>query len=174
VYAPGAFAHPVVSQPRGNHLFVSDDPDVLTQFQLADRQGSVGLLAHNYLAGQHFFRLAVHDKIFLVYGDGNFAIYQITEITDYQALSLYLYRDLRVNRRYSDVSLFEKIYTGEGEKLVLQTCIARGGDLDWGRRFVIAWRVGAGLAGEVFTFRIFHNTLSLTLRPINVHNVVSR
>jgi hypothetical protein len=144
--APGAFAHPVVPQPRGNHLYVSDDPEALTQFQLATKRGSVGILAHNYLAGEHFFRLKEGNLIYLIYGDGSTDVYRITEIEDFQALSLYLYRDLGSDRNYSDVSLFEKIYSGDGEKLVLQTCIKQGASLAWGRRFVIAQRIATSVA----------------------------
>jgi hypothetical protein len=146
LFSPSAFVHRIIVQPPGNHLFVSSDPNSLTQFQLATDKGSIGLLAHNDLAGAHFLQLEKGDPLFLFYADGTLDAYRITEIADFEALSLYSYRDLRSGQRYSDVKLFEKIYTGNGSKLVLQTCLARGDALAWGRRFVIALRVATSPA----------------------------
>jgi hypothetical protein len=144
VYAPGAFAHPVLAQPPGRNLFVSVDPEVLTQFQLPARTETTGLLAHNYLAGAHFFRLQVGSAVFLVYGDGKTAAYQVRELADYRTLDPYRYRELETGLGYSDVSLFEKIYVSEEDRLVLQTCIEQDGNLSWGVRFVIATRMPDG------------------------------
>jgi hypothetical protein len=144
VYAPGAFAHPVVAQPPGSNLFVSRDPEVLTRFQLPPRTETIGLLAHNYLAGADFYRLGPGDALFLVYGDGRTTAYQVSEIADYRTLTPYRYRDLATEHSYSDVSLFEEIYVAGGDRLVLQTCIERDGNLSWGLRFVIAYRAAEG------------------------------
>lgn len=145
VYAPGAFTHPVVTQPPGMNLFVSRDPQVLTRFQLPPRTATIGLLAHNYLAGAHFYRLQTGDMLFLVYGNGRTAAYRVSEIADYRTLNRYLYRDLETDRSYSDVSLYEKIYISGDDRVVLQTCLERDGNLSWGLRFVIAQRVEEGL-----------------------------
>ena len=58
VYADEALAYPVVQQPSGSAAFVSTQNSVVTQFALAEQYGSVGILAHNYLAGSSFFNLA--------------------------------------------------------------------------------------------------------------------
>jgi hypothetical protein len=141
LFAPGAFAHPVVTQPTGRNLYVSTDPEVLTRFQLPSRTATIGLLAHNYLAGAHFFLLQPGDALFLVYGDGRTAAYRVSELADYRTINLYRYRDLETDLSYSDLSLYEKIYMADGDRLVLQTCIERDGNLSWGLRFVIASRV---------------------------------
>ena len=54
VYVPGFMALPIVQQPSGNTGFVSEQPGTATQFQLAQRYGVLGLLAHNYLSGREF------------------------------------------------------------------------------------------------------------------------
>src|SRR5688572_15833156 len=48
LYVPELFAIPVVQQPVGDHEFISPRHNILTQFSLASRFGSTGLLAHNY------------------------------------------------------------------------------------------------------------------------------
>jgi hypothetical protein len=141
LYAPEAFALPVVQQPSGNHLYVSGSPDKLTQFRRANQEGSIGILAHNYMAGQYFFDLQAGDELFLVYGDGRYEAYWVGKIADYQARSLSLYRDLSTQENLSDFDLFNLIYSGKGDKLVLQTCLEKDGNKSWGRRFIIAWRL---------------------------------
>ena len=44
----------VEEQPAGQSGFVSDQPGKVTHFQLAADFGSIGLLAHSYLAGAFF------------------------------------------------------------------------------------------------------------------------
>lgn len=141
LYAPEAFALSVIQQPSGSHLYVSNSPEKLTQFRRATQEGSIGLLAHNYLAGQYFFDLQEEDDLFLVYGDGRYEAYRVEKIADYQAHSLSLYRDLSTQEKFSDFDLFNLIYSGKGDKLVLQTCIEKDGNKSWGRRFIIARRL---------------------------------
>src|SRR5919106_3860917 len=54
IYVPEIFAAHVVQQPMGKDEFVSPRQGILTQFGLASKLGSTGLLAHNYLAGERF------------------------------------------------------------------------------------------------------------------------
>jgi hypothetical protein len=141
VYAPGAFVLPVVPQPPGDNLFVSNKPEVVTQFHLPARTETTGLLAHNFLAGAYFYRLQVGDPVYLVFGDGGSAAYQVSEIADYRRLTAYQYRDLETGFSDSDVTLYKKIYLAGGDRLVLQTCIERDGNRSWGLRFFIATRI---------------------------------
>ena len=44
----------IVQQPGGRPEFVSGISGVATNFQLASRYGTIGLIAHNYLGGRFF------------------------------------------------------------------------------------------------------------------------
>jgi hypothetical protein len=142
VFAPGAFAQRIVPQTPGSPGHVTWLPEAVTRFGLADRFGSVGLLAHNTLAGEGFFRLAPGDPVMLIYGDGGLARFRVTAVERYQALSplspYSQFLDLDVpGRQLSSTSLFYYIYDPDG-RLILQTCITRDGQDAWGRLFVIA------------------------------------
>jgi hypothetical protein len=69
VYVSNVLALPIVQQPVGNPGFVSQYPDVVTEFSMAREVGNVGLLAHNHLAGQTFTNLSIGNEVKLVYGD---------------------------------------------------------------------------------------------------------
>ena len=141
LHVPEMFAIPVVQQPVGDHEFVSPRHNILTQFGLASRFGSTGLLAHNYLAGQNFALLDEDQNIHLVYGDGEVATFLVTEILEYQALepdsTSSRFINLQDGALLSTPELFSEVYHSEG-KVILQTCISKGNQLNWGRLFVIA------------------------------------
>lgn len=141
VYADEMLAYPVVQQPTGSAAFVSTQDSVVTQFALAAQYGTVGILAHNYLAGSAFFDLSDGQDIYVVYGDGETAHYIISEVRQFQALAPYSpyseFIDLETNARYTSSSLFYEVYS-RSDTLVLQTCIAADGIDSWGRLFVIA------------------------------------
>lgn len=138
IFAPGAFAAPVVQQPYNNPIFVSSREDQVTQFRTAQRAGSIGLLAHNYLLGKDFFELQVGSRLHIVYANGRSRAYQVYAIKDYQALSLYTFRELGTQTSIDQYPLFDQIYRAEGDRVVLQTCIQKGNNLSWGRRFILA------------------------------------
>lgn len=138
VFAPGAFAAPVVQQPSSNPVYVSAHEDEVTQFRTAEKAGSIGLLAHNYLQGKTFFQLEAGSRLHVVYGDGRTEAYQVYAIKDYQALTLYTFRDLETQTSIGQYPLFDQIYRAEGDRVVLQTCIQKGNNLIWGRRFILA------------------------------------
>jgi hypothetical protein len=144
VFAPNAFAAPVVQQPSNDPVYVSTAEDKITQFRRAQQAGTIGLLAHNYLAGQHFFELSEGEKLYTVNWDGSYQAYQVYAIEDYQALTLYSFRDVETEKNIDQYSLFDHIYRGDGDKLVLQTCIKKDSDLSWGRRFILAMPVEEG------------------------------
>lgn len=144
IFVDEVMAYPVVQQPSGSAAYVSADEGVLTQFSLPTQYGTVGILAHNFLAGVSFFDLAPDQDVYVVYGDGSTIRYVIKEVRQYQALqpnSPYSnFVDLDTNASYSSTDLFYDVYGNQGN-LVLQTCIAAEGIDSWGRLFVIAERV---------------------------------
>lgn len=141
VFVEDVLALPVVQQPDGNFMFVSEVLETVTQFQSAADNGVTGLLAHNYLSGDLFFNLALGQEVNLVYGDEQVSRYLITRIESYEKLpgSLYdsSYRNLETQEVVTTPDLFASMYTG-GDKVTLQTCIKRGSDWSWGRIFITA------------------------------------
>jgi hypothetical protein len=105
------------------------------------QQKNVGLLAHNYLAGQYFTQLKIGQIIRVVYGDGKIENFIVTEIARYQAISPNSpysdFTNLATGERSNVESVFKKAYAGP-HHLTLQTCIAKDNELSWGRLFIIA------------------------------------
>jgi hypothetical protein len=135
----------VVEQPTGQTGFVSDQPDRVTHFQLAADYGSIGFLAHSYLAGAYFNKLDLNQIITIIYGDGSTDKYKITEIRQYQALdpdnALTDFSSIEGGgKKISQEDLFYAIYNHPG-RLILQTCILFNDDNLWGRKFIIATKV---------------------------------
>jgi hypothetical protein len=141
VYIPDVLAFKVIQQPKSQPAFVSIDPDTATQFQMASSYGSIGLLAHNYLAGAYFDDTRVGDKISVVHGDGQIEEYQISSILKFQALNPTDVRtdflDISSQKQNTAEELFKIVYGGKPH-LTLQTCIPKGTVSLWGRLFVIA------------------------------------
>lgn len=142
IYVPGVLALPVGQQPNGNAAFVTREKGLATQFDLAGRYGTVGILAHNDLAGAEFSRIQVDQYAIVIYGDGQLEYYLVSSIENYQALSpTSTYSDFvnqnGSNEQLSANQLFKHIY-GPGERLVFQTCIEAQGNPSWGRMFIIA------------------------------------
>lgn len=141
IYIPGILAAPVVQQPSGKADFVSPWQNVATQFSLASKVGSTGLLAHNYLAGHSFALLEKRQEFYLIYGDGRVAAYVVTEILEYQALepasTSSAFVDLKDGSTLTHKELFTKVYDRPGQ-VILQTCITMDDDASGGRLFIIA------------------------------------
>ena len=141
LYVDGVMALRVVQQPQGNPAFISITDQTATQFQSAAPFNVVGLLAHNFLAGRDFFRLNVGQDLILVYGDGRLQHYRVTEIGDYQRLTLSDLRsdfvELSNNQKLTTDQVFAKYYQ-QPNRLTLQTCIEHDGVWDWGVRFITA------------------------------------
>jgi hypothetical protein len=141
IYVPEIFAAHVVQQPMGKDEFVSPRQGILTQFGLASKLGSTGLLAHNYLAGERFARLEKGQKFYLVYGDGRTLAFVVTETLRYQALeptsTTSKFVDLENGGLLTASELFSKAYNRSGQ-VIFQTCISAEGNRSWGRLFVIA------------------------------------
>ncbi len=143
--SPAKWLYPSCSSPPATLLTYRPQPRLLlNSAQLADFN-SEGLLAHNYLAGQHFYRLQKGQEVDLVFGDGSIKRYTISDILSFQALSpedVYSnFIPLQGERtRMTSTDLFYQTY-GLGDNLVLQTCIQVGNEPSWGRLFVIAYPV---------------------------------
>jgi hypothetical protein len=141
IYIPGILAARVVQQPTGMDNFISPWQNVITQFSLASRLGSTGLLAHNYLAGAAFGLLQQGQEIDLIDGSGRKSTFTVTEILRYQALdsdnTATRLLDLESQASISSEDLFNKVYSRPGQ-VIFQTCIKKDGDPSWGRLFVIA------------------------------------
>ena len=143
VYVPGVMAFRIVQQPADDAGFVSQQPDVLTQFGLVRQYQTIGLLAHNYLAGSAFFSLEPGEKVILIFGDGSIETYQIDHIDSFQALSPSSpYSSFKEIGKSSDTlsvsTVFDRIYAS-GNRLVFQTCIQADGEPSWGRIFITAF-----------------------------------
>ncbi len=155
--APNHFNLPITQQPIGRPDFVSNEPDVITEFSLSKQYGSIGLLAHNHLAGSSFTYLQENDLIVLVTANKEYKLYKVEKILSYQALSpnspYSNFVDLKdSNRILSAVDLFMEVYTEEGS-LVIQTCIERGGEPSWGRLFIQAFPVSGIGIEELIDFQ---------------------
>ena len=141
IYAPGVLAFPIVQQPDNSPEYVSPVNNTVTQFALAKKYGFIGLLAHNYLAGNTFSNLLPGQEIRVVYGDSHFTEYTVTRVFRFQALdpnnpkSDFIDQD--TGEKISAATLFNHMYTGNNT-LTLQTCISANGELSWGRLFVQA------------------------------------
>jgi hypothetical protein len=141
IYIPELLTAPVVQQPAGNREFISTEENTLTQFGLASNFGSIGLLAHNYLAGASFSQLERGQKFYLIYGDGRMSAFVVTEILRYQALNpnstSSQFVDLDTNQLLTARGLFAKVYKRRGQ-VIFQTCVAAGEEPSWGRLFIIS------------------------------------
>lgn len=142
VYTDSVFALKVVQQPSNDAGYVSPAVETVTQFNLAKKYDTIGLLAHNTAAGQYFFDVADGKIINVIYGDGTVARYQVKEVYQYQALSPNSatsdFVDLESGATYSAAEVFYQMYTGDPH-LTLQTCIERDSVDTWGRLFILAY-----------------------------------
>ena len=141
VYVPELFSLKVLQQPANNRAYVSALTGVATEFKTARDAGNIGLLAHNYLAGQDFPSLKTGQEIRIVFGDGKIEYFKITKFFRYQALqpnnTKSNFQDLDSGERISASELFAKVYKG-AYHVTFQTCIYKDRDRSWGRLFVIA------------------------------------
>ena len=141
VYVSNVLADLIVQQPGNDGTFVSTTPGVMTQFGPANSIGSIGLLAHNYLAGAVFGQLQQGQLVYLVYGDGHVVTYSISQFLRYQALDpenpYSNFVDLTNGAMMSATTLFNAAYGRPGD-VVLQTCIDANGNPAWVRLFIVA------------------------------------
>jgi len=141
IFVEDEFGLYVTQQPANNPAFVSTEENIVTEFSMPKKYGTLGMLAHNFAAGENFFSLELNDIVQVVYGDGEIEQYEIVEILQYQALSPDSPRsnflDLETGKKLTATQLFKRVYTGS-HHLTLQTCIEQGSEDSWGRLFLIA------------------------------------
>lgn len=141
IYIPEILAAPVVQQPAGKDEFVSPRQNIVTQFSLASRLGSTGLLAHNYLAGEKFALLQKGQGLYLIKGDGQISTFVVAEILRYQASAPASTSSTFVDMEDGDIltysELFRTVYNRPG-RVIFQTCIDLDGNRAGGRLFIIA------------------------------------
>ena len=135
----------ITQQPPGQDNYVSSLVGYVTQFSMAKKYNVIGLLAHNYRAGEKFFHLKIGNIIQIIYGDGLTGIYQVQTIEKYRALQpnspVSNFEDLDTNKILTTSELFKHQYTGK-HRLVLQVCIQEGMEMSAGRMFVTAQYLG--------------------------------
>ena len=142
VYVPNVLALPIIQQPSGNAGYITMQDGAATQFGMASDYDTIGILAHNFLAGDQFFQLEEGMEVYIIYGDGSYTVYLITEIRRLQALqpnspySNFLDLDNN-NAQLSGTQLFDQIYNQPGN-VIFQTCIDANGLSTWGRLFISA------------------------------------
>jgi hypothetical protein len=141
VYVPGVLAEKVVQQIGINPGYVSRVEDVVTQFRMAMSYGVIGLLAHDTLAGETFINLRAGQEVRIIYGDGKVSYYAISSINSYEALDSESTRsnfiDINTGKGYTTALFFAMYYQG-GDHVIFQTCIAKDGNLSWGRLIITA------------------------------------
>jgi hypothetical protein len=121
---------------------VSSQAGIATQFRLAAQYGSLGLLAHNYLAGGLFSALSMGQEVDVIYGDSSIRRYAVSLVRHFQALrpldpaSNFVDLDAPGTAQVSNADVFRQIYVGD--RVVFQTCINAHGNSSWGRLFVVA------------------------------------
>lgn len=146
LYVSGVLALRIVQQPPGDAAFISRQEGTATEFQNADAFGVVGLLAHNFLSGRDFFHLKPGQELDLIYGDGTVQRYRVSEIDDFQRLSVTDlssdFQELASNQVWTANEVFAKFYQ-QTKSLTLQTCIERNGNWSWGVRMILAKPVTA-------------------------------
>jgi hypothetical protein len=103
--------------------------------------GVIGLLAHDNLAGVNFPNLHPGQEVKIIYGDGKVSLYTVSSINQYQAIdshsTLSNFAHLNSGTIYTAAQIFEMYYQG-GDQVTFQTCIAKDGNLSWGRLFITA------------------------------------
>jgi len=132
----------VVDQPKNKPGFVSTISNTATNFQMASKFGNIGLVAHNYLGGRLFHDVEIGDNIHVMDGFGRTRIYKVKETLRYQAVNPRSTRsnfiELETRQLCTASDVFKRVYKGK-HHLVLQTCIKKGSNDEWGRKFVIAY-----------------------------------
>lgn len=133
VYVPNEFAFPVsqgwADNPRQN------DAGVVFQIPGADK--ATFLIAHDGLAGTYFYELKVGDEVRIVFGDGTWHSYYVSDIERYQVTaandfvavndpSVELNMD-QMGTRYLNTDL-----------VIFYTCLPNGFNPSWGRLLVSA------------------------------------
>jgi len=141
VYVPGVLALRILQQPAGDPGAVLELDGVATQFRAAEENHVIGLLAHDFLAGEAFSDLQIGQEVRIVYGDGHVDYFRVNRLARFQALPSDSqngnYIDVNSKIPYDARDIFSIFYDGDSH-VTFQTCIPKGNDSSWGRLFVTA------------------------------------
>ncbi|HUN22984.1 MAG TPA: hypothetical protein PK299_07650 [Anaerolineales bacterium] len=144
LYIEDLLSMPIIQQENQQPNWVSGSFNTVTQYYYASLTNTIGILAHNYLAGAYFYEITENQTISIVDGLGNIQSFRVVELKRYQALSPNSpetnLMDLETGEVFEAYEIYIKYYVSQpGEtKLVLQTCIENNGNGSWGRYFVVA------------------------------------
>jgi len=122
VSSPGLFDLAVVQQ--SDPLSVTQQGGAVSQFALSAQYNNLGFLAHNYLAGAHFYELTIGDLLIVTYTDKSKEYYKVGTIQVFGRSADWRWFTLG-EIVYSDTEYFDMVYTGK--HVTLQTCYG-----DWG------------------------------------------
>lgn len=135
VEVPGVFTFTV--QQSGNK--VPNAAGVVGQYAEATKRKSIGLLAHNYLAGASFSALTRGQRIIVTFSDGSTRTYQVSNVLTFRATDPDNFSKPFLNSNGKKVSarqVFAQAY--KANMLVFQTCISKDGHSSWGVLFIQA------------------------------------
>jgi hypothetical protein len=142
---PNLFSYDIVQQPESDPYYVSPSSNLITEFGLAKQYGTIGLIAHNNLAGSLFKDLNLGQEVYIVHESRHTDRYIVSAIYRFQALESTNPESHFVNLDSGEIltasEVFTQMYTGSPH-LTFQTCINARGDASWGRLFVIAVPAG--------------------------------
>lgn len=127
-------SHFGIAPQNGDPMAVTTNPMEVTLYETAYDAGVIGLLAHNYLAGQAFYQLEIGDRLYL-----NHRPYQVMNIIQYQTMNPYEFMDLSSGDILTGEEAIRAIYLDRPGALVLQTCLEKYGNPDWGLTFWVAY-----------------------------------
>jgi sortase (surface protein transpeptidase) len=132
-----SFSFTVLYQPDAMHYYVYAVAGTVTNYSEA-KNGNIGLLAHEELAGKTFTQLKQSDIITLRFSDERIEKYQVSHVLRYVALEPYNISSPFINMETKEISaaidLGNSLYVFAKDQLVLQTCY----DNAHGRLFVVA------------------------------------
>lgn len=133
-----SFVFVIAQQPPGNSLFVSLEPNEITQYSRV-QCGNIGLLADEYQAGVAIRQLQEGDVITVTFPERveKFQVDKTLRYIAYEPLVVSentLYENMDTGETITSLDLGNEIYCGEGYHLAIQTCF----DDAHGRFFVLA------------------------------------
>lgn len=141
VSVEGGFSLPIIQQPPGKVTYVSNKPDIITQFNRPALNGVTALLAHNYRSGKEFYNLTIGQRITVTYNGMLERDYQVVSIDSFQKLNnasgYSNLIDLKTEAELTSTDVYNRFYWG-AHRVTFQTCLEREGRLDWGLYFVVA------------------------------------
>ena len=129
-----ALSHFWITPQNGDPMTVTQNPGEVTLYETAYDAGVIGLLAHNDLAGKAFYQLEIGDQLYLDHRP-----YQVVNIIQYQTLNPYEFLDLQTGEILTGEEAIQAIYLDRPGALILQTCLEKFSDPDWGLTFWIAY-----------------------------------